>query len=161
MTVSFRISMEAMEPMAPTAAVAVAAVLAHPTMAVATMRAVVVVMADLAAEVEAQGQSARSSVAVMEGTVDLVAAQASASAPTLICTANRETGDVSEEVVMAVAVAVEAELWEAPSSMTAVRSSSATVRLLVTMWIGGRVASTMRARTERVTAGIPARQSSR
>lgn len=57
---SYSFSMEAMEPMAPTAAVAAAAALAHPTTAAAIMRAAVVVMADLAAEVEAQGQSARS-----------------------------------------------------------------------------------------------------
>jgi hypothetical protein len=57
----------------------------------------------------------------MEEMVDSAAALASASAQTLICTASPETGAVSEEAVTAVAVAVEAELWEAPSSMTTVR----------------------------------------
>ena len=57
----------------------------------------------------------------MEEMVVLVAARASASAPTLIRTANPGTEAVSEEAVTAVAVAVEAELSEAPSSIKAVR----------------------------------------
>src|SRR5215471_8366287 len=115
-TVSCRLSMEAMQPMVPTVAVAVAAALAHPTQTVATMRAAVEATADLVAAVEVQEPSARSLVAVMEEMEDLVAAPASASAPTSICTANQETEAVSEEAVMAVAVAAEAELLEAPSS---------------------------------------------
>jgi hypothetical protein len=75
---SYSFSMEAMEPMEPTAAVAVAVVLAHPTTAVVSMRAEVVVMADLAVVVEAQGRSGLCSPAVMEEMADLAAAQASA-----------------------------------------------------------------------------------
>jgi hypothetical protein len=56
----------------------------------------------------------------MEEMGDLAAAQASASAPTLIRTALPETGAVSEGVVTAVAVAVGVELSEAPSSIKAV-----------------------------------------
>jgi len=57
----------------------------------------------------------------MEEMADLAAAQASASAPALICTALPETVVVSEGVVTAVAVAAGAELSEAPSSIKAVR----------------------------------------
>jgi len=78
-------------------------------------------MADLAAAVVVQGRSGLPSVAVMEEMVDLAAAQVSAWAQTLIRTVNPETRRHSEEVVTAVAVAVEAELSAAPSSMTAVR----------------------------------------
>jgi hypothetical protein len=56
----------------------------------------------------------------MEEMVDLAAAPASALAPRLMSTALPETRAVSEEVVMAVAVAVEVELSEAPSSIKAV-----------------------------------------
>jgi|SRR5215469_2191122 len=81
-------------------------------------------MAATAALVEAVARQERtglSSVEVMEEMVDLAAAQASALAPTLIHTALPETAALSEEAVTVVAVAVEAELSEAPSSMTAVR----------------------------------------
>ena len=147
-------SMDPMEPMAPTAAVA-------PEAASATVEgAAVVATADLAVVVVVQGRSGLSSVALMEEMVDLAAAQASASAPTLIRTALPETRALSAEVVTAVAVAVVAEPSEAPSSMTAVRLSSAIARLLVTMWTGGRVASPMTARTGRAGARMPARRSS-
>jgi hypothetical protein len=56
----------------------------------------------------------------MEEMVDLAAAQASASAPRLISTANPETEAVSEEVVTEVAVVVGVELSEAPSSIKVV-----------------------------------------
>src|SRR5437899_3898381 len=127
-------SVDPMEPTAPTAAVAEEEA---PT-AITRRGAAVVATAVLAAEVAAQGRSGPSSVALMEEMVDLAAAQASAWAPTLIRTALPETRPLSEEAVTAVAVAVGAELSEAPSSMTAVRFSSATARSPITMWTGAR-----------------------
>ena len=106
--------------MAPMVAVGVAAAKASTSRAI--LGAAVVVMAVLAAAVAAQGPSGLSSVAVMEEMVDLEEAQASASAPTLMSTANPETRAVSVEVATAVAVAVEAEPWEAPSSINPVLS---------------------------------------
>ncbi len=91
-------------------------------LALARWGAEMVATADLAAAVLLPGRHGPSSVALMEEMVDLAAAQASASAPRLIRTALPVTKALSEEVVTAVAVAVEAELSEAPSSMTAVRS---------------------------------------
>ena len=80
----------------------------------------VAVMADLAVAVVVQGRSGLSSVVRTEEMVDLAEERASAWAPTLIRTALPETGAVSEEVATAV-VAVGVELWEAPSSIKAVK----------------------------------------
>ena len=115
------------------AAVAVAAALANPAKAVTSTRAEVAVMADLAAVVLAPERCGLPSLAVTEEMADLAAAQASALAPTLICTALPETEALSEEVATAVAVAEEVELSEAPSSMRAVRFLSATAPSPITM----------------------------
>jgi len=145
------------EPMAPTAAAAVEA----EATSITHREAAVVATAVLAGAVAAQGRSGLSSVAVMEGMVDMAAAQASEWAPTLICTANLETRPLSEEVVTAVAAAVEAEVSEAPSSMRVVRFSSATARSPITTWTGARAESLNTERTERAMARMPARRSSR
>ena len=73
---SWTLPMEAMEPMAPTVAVGVA--VASVSNSRTRTAAAVVVMADLAGAVAAQERAGLSSVAVMEETADLAAAQASA-----------------------------------------------------------------------------------
>jgi hypothetical protein len=112
-------SMEEMEPMAPTVAVGLAA--ASACQSRARTRAAVAATAGLAGAGAPQEQSSLPSLALMEEMADLAAAQASASAPALICTALPETGVVSEGVVTAVAVAAGVELSEAPSSIKAVQ----------------------------------------
>src|SRR5579862_6101380 len=112
-------SMVEMEPMPPTVAVGLAA--ASACQSRARTRAAVAATAGLAAAGGPQEHSRRSSLAVMEEMADLAAAQASASAPVLICTALPETGGVSEGVETAVAVAAGVELSEAPSSIKAVQ----------------------------------------
>jgi hypothetical protein len=87
--------------MAPTVAVGVA--VAKASTPKASPGAAVVVMAVLAGA--AQDPNGLSSVAVMEEMEDSAAAQASASVPTLTCTANPDSRAVSEEVATAVAVA--------------------------------------------------------
>src|ERR1700741_5262816 len=72
--------------------------------------------ADLAVAVLLPGRPGPSSVALTGERVDLAAAQASASAPSLIRMALPETRALSAEVVTAVAVAVVGELSAAPSS---------------------------------------------
>src|SRR3954468_17891691 len=104
--------------------------------ALARWEAEVVATAVLAVAVLVQGRPGLSSVALMEEMVDLAAALASVWAPTLIRTALLETEAPSEELVTVVAVAAEAELSAAPSSMTAVRCSSATARSPIMMLIG-------------------------
>jgi hypothetical protein len=111
--------MEATAPMEPMAAAGVA--VASASTSRANPPAAVVEMAVLAAAVALQDPIGRSSVAVMEEMVDLEAAQASASGPTLTSTANPETLAVSEEVATVVAVAVGEEPSEARSSTRAVR----------------------------------------
>jgi hypothetical protein len=72
----FTLSMAAMEPMVPTVVVGVAG--APVSISVTMTEAAVVVMAVLAVEVAAQERPGRSSLAAMEETVGLAAAQASA-----------------------------------------------------------------------------------